>query len=641
MAAAADAPWPALARRTLLDLKPEPGRFAMTWKVALLCALVAAVAMVYRVPEAAIGCYLVIFLSRPNGAESVQQAIGVILLASVVVFAMAPVIQATADVPLLRICVIALVSFGFVFLGAASKLGEQGSIVALVIAFVLTLVDRLPIGEIATRGLLYAWQMAAMPMALMLLFNLVFGLSPQRLLRARAAARLEAAATALCGPPAARAARLEPLLGEGLEAGDQEVTLGRLFHTARADEMTWLAGAQRTTYGLALAVAALRTETSGLVSARLARACREAAAAVRLGHPAPASPPDLQEDQSPEERSPATARIATLLAALARPDGGTGTPPPKPAFMAADAFTNPDYQRYALKTTAAAILCYLTYSLIGWQGIHTAMITCYVAALGTMAETVHKLTLRICGCLVGAAIGVLSILFVIPHLESVGGLMALVFLGLLPAAWVAAGSERVSYAGVQIGLAFLLTVLNGFAPSLDMGSARDRIVGVLLGNLVVYLIFTSIWPKSAAKDIGVHLGRMLSTLSHLAALPPDARVTEVDRAARVATEAEKARAQMLLLPLEPASQRPDTATIARLRTLIETSSALLPALMFAPGRDATIADRLSRAAAAAVAAPPPSSAAADAVDMVDVVDGDASAETPADLVHRIERLVAR
>lgn len=59
------------------------------------------------------------------------------------------------------------------------------------------------------------------------------------------------------------------------------------------------------------------------------------------------------------------------------------------------------------------------------------MVTCYVASLGTIGETTHKLMLRICGCLLGAAMGVAAIVFVIPHLTSVGGLMALVFIAAL------------------------------------------------------------------------------------------------------------------------------------------------------------------------------------------------------------------
>jgi len=594
MAQAADAPWGRLARQTWLDLQPAPGRRDMTWKIALLCALVAVVAMVFKVPEAAIGCYLVIFLMQPSGAASVKQAIGVIVLVSVVVLSLAPVIQATADQPMLRIGVIALVSFAFVFLGAASQLGEQGSIVALVIAFVLTLVDRLPAGEIATRGLLYAWQMAAMPMALMILFTLVFGTSPQRLLRQRVADRLEAAAAALMKPEDERRDLLAELLAEGLDASAQDVAQARLFHTAPAADVRWLSGAARTSYRLLLAIAALPDTAPAEERAALAAACRTSAAAVRAGRRPDAVVPGAGGTALPGQ-------IATLLADLGAPNGGSDAVPPKPPFLFPDAFSNPDYQRYALKTTAAAILCYLTYSLINWPGIHTAMITCYVAALGTTAETVHKLVLRICGCLVGATIGLFSILFVIPHLESVGGLMALVFFGLLPAAWVAAGSERISYAGVQVGLAFLLTVLNGFGPSLDMSSARDRVVGILLGNLVVYVIFTTIWPKSALQDVRVHLARILSTLAQIAARDPADRADAVNQAALVETEAEKAGQKLLFLPFEPASQQPRRATVAGLAALIEKTREMVPALMFGTAPDAALADRLSRAAAEASA----------------------------------------
>lgn len=139
---------------------------------------------------------------------------------------------------------IALTSFAFVFLGAASQLGEIGSSIALVIAFILTLVDSLPLGEIATRGLLYAWQMAVMPMALMIVFNLVLGTSPHRLLRQTIVERLEAAATA----PTAT--------------------------------VTWLSGAARTSYQLLLAVAALPAGLAQEARAALSEHCRAAAAAI-------------------------------------------------------------------------------------------------------------------------------------------------------------------------------------------------------------------------------------------------------------------------------------------------------------------------------------------------------------------------
>lgn len=611
MTHAASFPWRGVVRQAWQDLQPFPGRLGLTWRVALLCAIVAGVAMLYKVPEAAIGCYLIIFLARPNGAECVGQAIGLIILASVVVLAMAPVIQATAEYPLLRITVITATSFAFVFLGAASQLGEIGSIIGLVIAFVLTLVDQLPLGEVATRGLLYAWQMACMPMALMIVFNLVLGTSPHRLLQQTVLNRLSAAAAALEAPGPATTRQLGARLAEGAADADKQVMLARLFHTAPDAVITWLSGAATTSYRLLLAVAALPADIGTEARARLAEGCRAAADVIATGRrplEEGGGLPQSAAREAPGEDAPALGSTTSpeagaygatqqAIAGLAAADGGSREPAPKPPFLAPDAFTNPDYQRYALKTTAAAITCYLIYSLINWQGIHTAMITCYVAALGTTGETVHKLALRICGCLVGAALGFVAILLVIPHLSSVGGLMALVFAGIFVAAWVSTGNERISYAGVQVGLAFLLTILNGFAPSLSMESGRDRVVGILLGNVVVYLFFTGIWPKSAAVEAREHLSRALYALSRLAGMAPALRAGTIADAIEVENELAKAEEQLRLLPFEPASERPSVAGVARLNDLLHETRATLPVLMFSSSTSVDVAGRLAEAAA--------------------------------------------
>ena len=122
----------------------------------------------------------------------------------------------------------------------------------------------------------------------------------------------------------------------------------------------------------------------------------------------------------------AAAALAELQAALtgfALPTSLEAPPQPtaKPTggFFLPDAFTNPAHVQYALKTTGAAMFCYLVYSLLDWPGIHTCLITVYIVSLGTTAETMEKLTLRIAGCLVGAAAGIAAIVFLMPlrHLD--------------------------------------------------------------------------------------------------------------------------------------------------------------------------------------------------------------------------------
>lgn len=582
MANAADAPLRMIGRQIWHDLQPFEGRLALTWRTALLCALVAGTAMMHKLPESAISCYLIIFQMRPNAAECVVQAVGLIVLATLLVLGLAPVIQALAEAPLLRIALIAGVSFAFLYLSSATQLGEIGAIIGLVIAFILTMVDLIPVGEIATRGLLYAWAMACMPMAWMIGFCLVLGTGPHTLVRRTVAQRLEAAATLL-----ERRDRREALAlaAEGQAEVDKRLLMAQLLHTAPKAETLWLGGAAASAWRALFAAGALADDVSQATRDILARQCRAAAAAIRDGRrPAPPAAAPAAGEPGAGASHPALATLHAMLAGLARPDGGSVAKPAMLPLLAPDAFTNPEHQQFALKTTAAALLAYFTYTLLNWEGIATAMVTCYVASLGTIGETTHKLMLRICGCLLGAAMGVAAIVFVIPHLTSVGGLMALVFIAILPAAWVSTGSERLSYGGVQIGLAFLLTVLGGFGPSTSMSAASDRIIGILLGNTLVFVMFTSFWPKSAVVEVRRQLAGALRALARIAALPPGARDAAVNDVAAVATMTARAKDALDMTPFEPHGQRPPAAELRPLYALVDEISTLLPAMVFSPDR---------------------------------------------------------
>jgi uncharacterized membrane protein YccC len=174
------------------------------------------------------------------------------------------------------------------------------------------------------------------------------------------------------------------------------------------------------------------------------------------------------------------------------------SPRPKPkSLWKPDAFTNPAHVRYALKVTFAAMICYISYTAIDWSGIHTAFITCIFVGLESTEATLYKGTLRIVGCVIGGALALASIVFLVPHMETIASLVVLVAAVSAIAAWVATGSERISYAGLQIAFAFFYGFFQGYAPDTDLDNVRNRVIGILFGLIVTGLIFYYIWPERA------------------------------------------------------------------------------------------------------------------------------------------------
>jgi len=176
----------------------------------------------------------------------------------------------------------------------------------------------------------------------------------------------------------------------------------------------------------------------------------------------------------------------------------TQVPKPRPkSLWKPDAFTNPAHVQFALKVTFCAMFSYLLYTGIDWTGIHTAFITCMFIALESTEATLYKGMLRIVGCVIGGAFAVFSIVFLVPHMETIASLIVLVAAVSAIAGWIATGSERISYAGFQIAFAFFLSMFQGYAPDTDLDKIRDRFVGILIGLAVTTVIFHYLWPERA------------------------------------------------------------------------------------------------------------------------------------------------
>lgn len=506
-------------------LAPIPGRAAATTRITVACTLTVLVTSIYGTPEAAISAYVVFFANRADRTSSIVMSVAALVLVSLIIGLVLWLADLSVDDPMRRVACMAAVSAAMLFLTSASKLRPIGGIVAMIIGFGLDELGLVPSGEIATRALLYTWLMVAIPLGVNVVVNLVLGPSPRRLATDRLAHCLRLASRSLRAPDGDPNALHEALRG-GVQPIAGWLKLASIEGSVNAQDLPALRQAAASTMAILLAADVARRQPGAQLPAAIAAPIATTLDDMARMLDAGGYPVEIGlslaglEALAPVQQAVAAA-LASAINRYAEPLELDEQAPQAHAdkahggFLDADAFSNPLHVRYALKTTGAAMFCYFLYQQLNWPGIHTCFITCYLVSLGTAAETVEKLSLRLAGCMVGAVIGTAAIVYLVPSLTSVGGLLLLVFAGTWISAWVAQGSPRIAYAGFQIAFAFYLCVIQGAGPGFDLTIARDRVIGILVGNLVVYLVFTRIWPVSIASRIEAALAALVAQWQQL------------------------------------------------------------------------------------------------------------------------------
>src|SRR6266496_1244133 len=251
-------------------------------------------------------------------------------------------------------------------------------------------------------------------------------------------------------------------------------------------------------------------------------------------------------------------------------------------LLVADAFTNPAHVHFALKVTFAGMFCYIVYEGIDWSGIHTAFITCTFIALESTGATLHKGVLRMGGCIIGGALALFTIVFLMPHMVTIASLVVVVAGASAIAGWVATGSELISYAGLQIAFAFFYSVFQGYAPDTDLDNVRNRVTGILFGLIVTGLVFNYIWPERTIDRLRGALRQVLLQLAKLLVIPsPQTAVKEAKPKAQalvaeISRELEQAQRQAELTGFEiDEPQAGDRVSLGNLEATVSRAEHML------------------------------------------------------------------
>jgi len=543
---ATGARWWAELRR---ELAPTPGRLAAVARVSACCALVVIIWMTFEIPLPAYAAYVALMASRAETSSTLMTSIGALVAVTLAVLFTLVIYTFDASEPAVRLPLMALSTFIGMYLTRVIVVGQIAFLTGFVLVLTQSLVGDVPTLEALTRFVLWLWVIVVAPAVIVSVVDLVFGQRPMPLVRDRTAALFDTLTRSLEGGNTTALAN----------ARGQAADIAALCQRAKALDadlkaraplyVSLLAGLDE----LVRMATLLQGRLSDAALAPILAACRACQGAVldpaRPIDGASAMPgDDALLALAPQQRSIAVALARVLErmkagAAQWRSGAAAGAPRARVPFFVGDAFTNPEHVRFALKATLAALSVYILYEGLDWQGIRTSLVTCFFVALGSLGETVHKLVLRLSGALIGGVIAGLCIVYLLPHMTDIGQLALLVIAVTAPCAWVAAGSERLSYAGMQMAFAFFIGVLQGYAPADDLTVLRDRVAGIVLGNVAMSLVFATVWPVSAVRQARHALA---SAAQALAALVERAAQGADDAAAHLGVARSLAQAERLI-----------------------------------------------------------------------------------------------
>lgn len=539
------------------ELAPSPARWRATWRIVIACVVATAVAMTFRLPNTHWQIVTIFIVSQPNVGATIDKALlrlgGTIVGAAGVV----ATVVAFPQQPWLQLPLIALLIATSTFLSRTTTYPYVALLGGITVVIFLGSNVVEPANSV-DDGL---WRLLAIAVAEAIaaaVHLLLWPDDPEELLLkdverilgvvAERLARLRRGDTSVASD--AGRARVADGVFNGLvrhlDLLNNAETRYRSLRGRHTEQLVLIGAVNRiATASLTLEslldrtpgrcsgadatdplIARVQTVLESIVRVRRAVATRRPIAdadMVAVAHPPPLVGRDL----------PLLPALLDMERALAEVPAATGFLDPRAAAPRADLapspldagsggfftpacrWSNTGDLHFAAQVTLAAMLCYLLVAGLSWPGLSTAVVTCLLVAQSSFGATVQKALLRIAGAIVGGALGIGAILLVIPWIDSLPPFLIVVGVCSLVAAYVVTGSARISYVGIQIAIAFAMTLLDTLGPSIDLVKPRDRVLGILVGNVVTAAITFWLWPVLAREEMSRSLQ---SALKHLATL---------------------------------------------------------------------------------------------------------------------------
>src|SRR5215468_2314184 len=527
------------------ELAPTPGRGSATFRLTLACLAATIPILTHRIPHALVVMIMMYLITQEDTAAtllgSLLGVIGVTIGLGLALLAW----KIALDMTWLRLSFIPVFIFGGLFLKRVLTIGALGSAIGLPAALMMIIPDILPPQpEILVEFLLWIWWCVTLGLLVNAVVQVLLAPGdPLLLLQRELGTRLlavEQSLRRLAGSDATEpaSASLSSLVVAGMSRPLALLKTAAIIHPWARERHEGLAALITLVDRLVTSAVALEalaplpgTERRHERLLRVADRChatRRAFAAMRL--PAPDEWAARPDEPHTETLSPLRDIERTLdditLAVPGRFDdagaSGAGAARRRSLFLP-DAFDNPEYVRFAIKGTLAALICYVLFIGFDYPGIYTSVITCFVVSLSTIGSSNQKGLLRFGGAAVGGVMGLIALVYLFPNIDGLGGFWLVFATGTAVAAWINFGSPRIAYGGYQTGLAFYKATLQELGPAVSATVVRDRLVGVAFGLVVFGVVEHVLWPVRAADRMHARLAdvlRSLAALARVASQPP-------------------------------------------------------------------------------------------------------------------------
>ncbi|MFM9381056.1 FUSC family protein [Pseudomonas sp. UV AK001] len=536
------------------ELQPYPGRMNLLLRTLLGSALVIIISMTLQVPLLALSLIVVFYVTQTNVV--LTRMVGMLFLvgATLAIGLTILLLKFTYGYPLLRILGASVLFFCSAYLIRVTRIGVVFFVVGIVVIYAQTFVDLTDQAEAVLRLVLWVWVAVSYAIGLTLLVNtLLLPAEPVRQLQNHLRSQLLTVARCLSGEQSGAVLGAATIQRSVLAS--QQLLRFACMRDAdyRSQQAAHLARISSISRLLTLAAQLPPPTANARATELLRQAVLDLEASLETGQvPEGLSALDqIDTTGLPGVYEEMRLELLSFLNVQAA-DSTPETKPKGPPMWVPDAFENPVYTQFAVKTLVAASLCYLFYMGTDWQGIHTIMLTCLIVAQPSLGATGMRATLRVGGALVGSALALAMVILVVPHIDGIVGLLFMSLPVIALGSWIAAGSERISYAGVQIVFTFALALLEEFAPSTNLTEIRDRIIGVLLGVGISLLIHAFLWPEAEGETLRQRLATLVGRLAD--SLKTRRTADDAPRDLRVWSELADCQAMVARVALEPGWQ---------------------------------------------------------------------------------------